>query len=373
MNKVVISGTGLYVPPDKISNEELVNSFNQYVRQYNDEHKQEIAAGKIPALQESSVEFIVKASGIKNRYVMSKAGILDPNIMMPRIPERTNDQFSLQCDMSVAAAKEALANAKKQASDIDLVIVSCSNMQRAYPAIAIEVQNALSIKGFAFDMNVACSSVTFGMQTAYNALLANNARTVLMVNPEICSAHLNFRDRDSHFIFGDICTAAVLELKDTCQSEHPYEIVSFKLNTQFSNNIRNNFGFMNRTDPNSVNKQDKLFVQQGRQIFKDIIPLVSRLITDHLAENNIELNQLKRLWLHQANINMNHLIAHKVLGRDATAAEAPIILDEYANTGSAGSLIAFHLYRDDLQRGDYGILCSFGAGYSVGNVILRRE
>ena len=372
MDKVVISGTGLYVPPDKISNEELVASFNQYVRQYNEDHKLDIAAGRISALQESSAEFIIKASGIKNRYVISKAGILDPKIMMPLISERTNEQFSIQCEMSVAAARQTLINAKKQASDIDFVIVACSNMERAYPAIAIEVQNALGIKGYAFDMNVACSSVTFGMHTAYNALIAKTARTVLIVNPEICSGHLNFRDRDSHFIFGDICTAAILELSDTCQSDFSYEILNFKLKTHFSNNIRNNFGFMNRADPDSIDKPDKLFVQQGRQVFKDIVPLVSRLITDHLAENQIDIGQLKRLWLHQANINMNQLIAHKVLGRDAIPAEAPIILDEYANTGSAGSLIAFHFYRDDLQKGDLGIISSFGAGYSVGNVILRR-
>ncbi len=372
MNNIVISGTGLYTPLDKITNEELVTSFNQYIKQHNEKHKEEIASGKMSALLESTVEFIVKASGIKNRYVMSKDSILNPQIMAPRIPQRPNDQNSLQCEMSIAAARQAMANANKQASDIDCVIVACSNMERAYPAMAIEVQNALGIQGYAFDMNVACSSVTFGMQTAYNALIANNARAVLMVNPEICSGHLNFKDRDSHFIFGDICTAAILERKETCRVSAPYEILSFKLFTQFSNNIRNNFGFMNRADPETMHNPDKLFMQQGRQVFKDIVPLVSRLIVEHLSQNKIEISQLKRLWLHQANINMNHLITQKILGREASHSEAPIILDEYANTASAGSLIAFHLYRDDLQAGDFGIMCSFGAGYSLGNIILRR-
>lgn len=372
MNNVVISGTGLYIPPDKISNEELVASFNQYVKQYNDKHKEEIAAGKIPALLESTVEFIVKASGIKNRYVVSKAGILNPQIMEPRIPQKSNEQLSLQCEMSVAAARQAMTNAHKQPSDIDFVIVACSNMERAYPAIAIEVQNALGIQGYAYDMNVACSSVTFGLQTAYNALIANNARAVLMVNPEICSGHLNFRERDSHFIFGDVCTAAIVERKETCNINNPFEIISFKLYTQFSNNIRNNFGFMNHTDPDTMNNPDKLFMQNGRQVFKEIVPLVSRIIVEHLSQNKIEVSQIKRFWLHQANINMNHLIIQKILGREATQSEAPIILDEYANTASAGSLIAFHLYHDDLQPGDLGIMCSFGAGYSLGDIILRR-
>lgn len=372
MNNIVISGTGLYVPQDKITNEELVASFNQYVKLYNEQHKEEIAAGNKTALSESSVEFIVKASGIKNRYVINKTGILNPLIMAPRIQQKSNDQLSLQCEMSVAAARQAMVNANKKPADIDCVIVACSNMERAYPAIAIEVQHALGIEGYAFDMNVACSSVTFGIQTAYNALIANNARAVLVVNPEICSGHLNFRERDSHFIFGDICTAAIIERQETCNIDNPFEIISFKLYTQFSNNIRNNFGFMNHADPDTINNPDKLFMQNGRQVFKDIVPLVPRIIVEHLSQNNIEISQVKRLWLHQANINMNHLIVQKILGREATQGEAPIILDEYANTASAGSLIAFHLYHDDLKTGDLGVMCSFGAGYSLGNIILRR-
>jgi beta-ketodecanoyl-[acyl-carrier-protein] synthase len=345
VNTVVISGTGLYSPPDRITNEELVTAFNEYVRRYNQAHQQEINAGELVALQESSVEFIVKASGIKNRHVIDKKGMLDPEILSPRLPERPDEQISLQAEMCIAAAKEALSNARKTAADIDFVILSCSNMQRAYPNMAIEVQNALGISGYALDMSVGCSSVTFGMQAAYNALVAGTARTVLMVNPEICSGHINYRDRDSHFIFGDICTAAVLECADTCKIQQPYELLNFKLLTQFSNNIRNNFGFLNRSDPDTMNNKDKLFIQKGRQVFKEVVPMVARLILGHLEEHNLDVSQIKRLWLHQANINMNQLVAEKVLGREATPKEAPVILDEYANTASAGSLIVFHKYQ----------------------------
>lgn len=67
-----------------------------------------------------------------------------------------------------------------------------------------------------------------------------------MVNPEVCTGHLNFRDRDSHFIFGDAAVAVVLERADKASSAHQFDIVSSKLWTEFSNNIRNNFGFLNR-------------------------------------------------------------------------------------------------------------------------------
>ncbi|WP_095119073.1 beta-ketoacyl-ACP synthase III [Pseudomonas sp. Irchel s3f10] len=373
MHNVVISGTGLYTPANSISNEELVQSFNTYVAQFNADNADAIASGEVQALTESSAAFIEKASGIKSRFVMDKDGILDPQRMAPRLPERSNDEWSVLCQMAIGAAEQALQRAGKTAADIDGVIVACSNLQRAYPAIAIEVQEALGIQGFGFDMNVACSSATFGIQAAANSVQLGQARAILMVNPEVCTGHLNFRDRDSHFIFGDAATAVVIERADTATSKHQFDVVSTKLLTKFSNNIRNNFGFLNRAAEEGVGARDKLFVQEGRKVFKDVCPMVAELIGEHLQENQLNVGDVKRFWLHQANLSMNHLIVRKLLGREATEEEAPVILDTYANTSSAGSVIAFHKYQDDLAAGSLAVLSSFGAGYSIGSVILRKR
>jgi len=370
--KAAITGTGLFTPSQSISNDELVESFNTYVANFNAENAQEIENGNVEALHESSSAFIEKASGIKSRYVTDKKGILDPARMAPNIPERPNSEPSVLCEMAVSAAKKAMAQANKTSDDIDAVLVACSNLQRAYPAISIEVQAELGIEGFGFDMNVACSSATFALQTALDLVKAGTAKAVLILNPEICTAHLNFKDRDSHFIFGDVATAIVVERQDLMSVFEYYEVVSAKLKTAFSNNIRNNFGFMNHCAPEGVGQPDKLFVQEGRKVFKEVSPMVAKMIVEHLGENGIEPPELKRMWLHQANLNMNQLIAKKVLGRPANKDEAPVILDEYANTSSAGSIIAFHKYRDDMVEGDTGVICSFGAGYSVGSVIIKK-
>lgn len=373
MHKVVISGTGLYTPTESISNEELVESFNAYVEQFNTENAAAIEAGTVEPLAGSSTEFIEKASGIKSRYVMNKSGILDVNRMVPDIPERGNDDQSLLCEMAVKAAQQALEAAGRTPADIDAVIVACSNLPRGYPALAVEVQEALGIEGFGFDMNVACSSATFGIQNAVSAVQLGQARAVLMVNPEVCTGHMSFRDRDSHFIFGDACTAVVIERADQAVCEHPYEILGTKLLTKFSNNIRNNFGFLNRADESGVGKPDKLFVQNGRKVFRDVCPMVAELIGSHLKEVGLEVEDIKRFWLHQANLNMNMLIARKLLGRDPSAEEAPVVLDKYANTSSAGSIIAFHQHQADLPVGSHGVICSFGAGYSIGSVVVRKN
>ena len=367
----VISATGLFTPADSISNEELVESFNAYVAQHNAQHAAAIEAGEMAALQPSSVEFIEKASGIKARKVLSKASILDVDVMCPRFEERPNEQISLLAEIGVAAARDALARAGRDAKDVDAVLVACSNLQRAYPAIAIEVQDALGIEGFGFDMNVACSSATFGIQTAADFIRAGNARSVLVVSPEICSGHLNWRDRDSHFIFGDVATAVLVEAADFAPAGH-WDILGTQLKTRFSNNIRNNFGFLNRTAPDSRDAADKLFVQEGRKVFKEVVPMVGDLITDHIARLGIAPDQLRRLWLHQANAGMNRLIAQRVLGHEASEDESPTVLDTFANTSSAGSIIAFHLNHEDLKPGDTGLICSFGAGYSAGSVVIRK-
>jgi len=372
----VISSTGLWTPENSISNIELVAAYNQYADNWNEKHADQIRDGSLEAKTHSSAEFIEKASGIKSRFVISKDPILDPDVMSPVIPARPNEEISILAEIAVNAAKDALAKAGRKAEDVDAVIVACSNLQRGYPAIAVEVQAALGAGGFAFDMNVACSSATFGIETARGLIQGGQAKSVLVCNPEICSAHLNFRDRDSHFIFGDVATAVLVEDNKTAVSG-AWEIVGSKLVTQFSNNIRNNFGFLNRNAPEDMNwpeddLTDKLFKQNGRSVFKEVVPLVAAMITEELDNLNIDPVTIKRMWLHQANLSMNVLIAKKVMGKDVEIEQAPVVLDEYANTSSAGSIIAFNKHSDDFKTGDLGLICSFGAGYSAGLIVVRK-
>lgn len=379
-SSVVISGTGIYQPQHTITNAELVESYNTYADLQNAKFAEAIARGERPALTHSNALFIEKASGIKQRYVLEKEGVLDPARMYPRFVPRGDDELSLMAEIAVAAAKDALATAGKTGADIDMVLCSSANMQRAYPAMAIEVQQALGAGGFGFDMNVACSSATFGIEQAVNAVKAGTAKCVLMVNPEITSAHLEWRDRDCHFIFGDVCTAVIIEARETATptalSNGVWEVLGTKLATQFSNNIRNNFGFMSSAEDVDPNARDQKFMQEGRKVFKEVVPMAASHIDTHLQALGYTPHAIRRFWLHQANLGMNQFVIKKLVNKDVANAEgqdlAPIILDEYANTASAGSVIAFHTHRADLKAGDLGVICSFGAGYSIGSVVVQR-
>lgn len=372
MFQPAITGTGVFTPELVITNDELVEAFNAYADRFNTAHANEIAAGEVEAKPASSTEFIFNASGIEQRYVMDKSGVLDPDVMHPHLRPRDNDEPGIMAEMAMDACAKALANAGRSADEVDLVICAASNHERPYPAIAIEIQKCLGAGGFAFDMNVACSSATFGIQAAADMVRAGSVRCALVVSPEICSGHLEWRDRDCHFIFGDVCTAVVLERAEDAKGDH-FVVHSTRCATEFSNNIRNNNGFLRRTREGQMqDRRDMLFVQEGRKVFKEVLPLVSAHIARHMEDEGISADQLKRLWLHQANKTMNDFIGRKVMGRVPEMHEQPNILQDYANTSSAGSIIAFSKFSDDLSPGDVGLICSFGAGYSVGSVLVER-
>ncbi|MGB1235312.1 MAG: beta-ketoacyl-ACP synthase III [Planktomarina sp.] len=372
MHQPAITGTGLFTPPHVITNDELVAAFNAYSDQFNAANKAAIEAGTVAAVPQSSAEFIFAASGIEQRFVYSKEGILDPNIMHPILPPRAMGDPCVMAEMAVDACLQALGKACVSATEVDLVICAASNHERAYPAIAVEIQEMLGTSGFAFDMNVACSSATFGIQAAADMIRTGSAKKALVVNPELCSHHLEWRDRDCHFIFGDVATATLIERAEDASCPR-FDIQSTKCDTVFSNNIRNNNGFLRRSQyPDLSDQRDMQFMQNGRKVFKEVLPLVSKHISDHLASAGLSSEDLKRMWLHQANKSMNDFIGKKVMGRTPTPDEQPNILQDYANTSSAGSIIAFHKNSEDLVKDDTGVICSFGAGYSVGSIIVKR-
>jgi beta-ketodecanoyl-[acyl-carrier-protein] synthase len=355
-----ITGAGVWHPEHVLTNEELCVAFNAYVRAVN-------AAGAEPPLKESSPEFIERASGIKRRYIVDKTGVLDPERMCPNVPERPDDQLSVQAEFAVNAIQRALAAAGRVGEDVDLVVCSTSMLQRSYPAMAIEIQHAIGARGLGLDMTLGCASVTAGLQVATSAIQTGLATCAVVVSPELMSGHNNWRERDGHFLFGDAAVALVIEKA----RPGAWEILSVRAMSKYSSNIRNNFGFLNRFDPKTQFNADKLFYQQGRRVYKDVIPLAAKFIADHVTAHGIAPTDVARYWLHQANQNMNELISERILGRAATRTEAPVIIDTYGNTASAGAAIAFTEHHADLAPGSYGLLAAFGAGYSLGSVLMQ--
>ncbi|MAR00509.1 MAG: beta-ketoacyl-ACP synthase III [Oceanospirillaceae bacterium] len=372
MTSIVISGSGLFIPPHTVTNEELVEAYNAYVQKFNAEHAAAIAAGETQPLPESSSEFIEKASGIRSRYAMHKDGMLDPDRMSPNFAPTMEGGEPESVTMALAAARQAMEQAGKTADDIDMVLLATTNHQRPYPSVAVEVQKKLGIKGFAYDMGIACSSMTFGMISAWAAVRSGISRCALVVNPEFTTPQVNLKSRDSHFIFGDVATACIIEPEETCRrTEHAYRILSTRQLTDFSDNIRCDGNYTDHCF-DELPEDRPYFIQQGRKVFKELLPLATDFITEQLSESGLKPADLKRMWLHQANQTMNMFAVKKLLGRMPEGDEAPIVLDEFANTASSGSMIAFHRYQEGIEKGDKGLICSFGAGYSIGGLLVEK-
>jgi beta-ketodecanoyl-[acyl-carrier-protein] synthase len=370
MHRVMISGIGAVVPEASISNADLVASFNAYV---DAENARRVGTGE-PPLAKSDTDFILYASGVENRHVLVADGILDPERMTPRIPPRPDDQLSVMAEFGVASARQALEHAGVDGSDVDMVICAASHHQRPYPALGIEIQNALGAGGAAFDMGLGCSSAAAGLHVATSLVRSGSQKRVLVVTPEIITGHLNFRDRQTHFIFGDASTSLLVERVGDTARPGRFEVVDTRGWTQFSNNIRTNFGFLLRAgleDTSSIPVESNLIKQVGNKVFKEVTVAGHRFIVDFLGEHGLTPDDIRRFWLHQANARMNAMILKLSFGHDVGQDRAPMVLDQLGNTAAAGAVIALKRHHEDMAPGEWGLLCAFGAGYSIGGALLR--
>ena len=224
-------------------------------------------------------------------------------------------------------------------------------------------------------MSLGCSSAAAGLHMAFNLVRTGAQRRVLVVTPEIITGHLNFRDRQTHFIFGDASTAIVVEaLEEGEERAGRFEVIDTRTWTQFSNNIRTNFGFLNRAaqeDTSSVPMAGNMIKQVGNRVFKEVTVAGHKFIVDFLAEHGHAPQDIRRFWLHQANSRMNAMILKLSFGHEVGQDRAPTVLERLGNTAAAGAIIAMHENHEDMKSGDHGLLCAFGAGYSIGGALLR--
>lgn len=372
MKRVVISGIGAEIPAASISNDDLVATFNAWVDK---ENVGRIERGEAP-LPGSSSAFIEHASGIRARRVLFPDGVLDVDRMAPILPQRADEEPSVQAEFGAASGRKALADAGVTAADVDMVICASSHLQRMYPAVGIEIQHVLGTSGSAFDLSLGCSSAAGGLHTAFNLVRSGAQKRVLVCTPELITGHLNYRDRQTHFIFGDASVSMVVEaLEDDEEREGCFEVLDTRLWTQFSSNIRSNFGYLARLhqgNPDVVDMEGLMITQLGNKVFKEVTHAGHEFIIDFLRDNGRTTDDIRRFWLHQANARMNGMILRLALGHDADNDRAPIILGELGNTAAAGAIVALEMHHRDMQAGDYGLICAFGAGYSIGGALLRK-
>ncbi|MCW5723344.1 MAG: beta-ketoacyl-ACP synthase III [Maricaulaceae bacterium] len=367
----MIRGTAWHAPETSISNAELVASYNAYVARWNAINADRIAAGELQALLPSSEDFIKSASGIEHRRVLDKAGVLDPDRLRPHFPRRPKEQASVQAEFGLKAVEKLLDKTGYDPKDIDGLIFACSAPQRYFPAVGIEIQAAIGMGGWAYDMQMACASALFALQQAKGMIDSGAADAILIVDPEIMTGINDHRKRDVHFIFGDCASAMLVERAD--RGPGGWRVIGTRNETRFSNALRSDFGFLNPAERAGGEPYEPGLEQDGHRVFKDVIPFAAGVSRALIDTHGVTPAQVRRMWLHQANIRIIEMVAKRVLERERTEDNAPAILKTYGNTSSSSVVMTFDLNSADMAAGEKGVMCAFGAGYGCGAALVEKR
>ncbi len=317
-----ITGTGSFLPPRRVDNQELVDQL--------------AARG-----QESSDQWIIERTGIRARHFVA-------------------DGVNAS-DLALAAARHALEAAGRRADEIDLIIVATSTPDMVFPSTAAILQHKLGISGCpVFDLQAVCSGFVYGLTVADAMIRAGNARRALVIGSEIFSRLLDFDDRSTCVLFGDGAGAVVLEASDTPG------ILSSDLHAD-----GRHVGILcvPGTLSNGRILGDPLLKMDGQAVFRLAVGVLEQAARAVLEKAGRQAGDLDWLIPHQANIRIMTGTAKKL---KLPLEKLIVTVDEHGNTSAASIPLALdHAVRSGrVQRGDTVMLEGVGGGFTWGAVLL---
>jgi 3-oxoacyl-[acyl-carrier-protein] synthase-3 len=318
----VVRGCGSYLPPRILTNADLATQV------------------------ETSDEWIVQRTGIRQRHIAADG-------------ETTST-------LAVAAARAALADARMQATDIDLIIVATATPDNTFPATATQVQMALGIEtGVAFDIAAVCSGFVFALTTADKFLSTGAARRALVIGAETFSRILDWSDRGTCVLFGDGAGAVVIEATEGEGTLADRGILS--------THIRSDGRYMNKLyvdgGPGSTGTVGKLRME-GRDVFRHAVVKLAETVEATFADTGLSGTDIDWFVPHQANRRIIDATAEK-LGIDPS--RVVVTVDRHGNTSAASIPLALAEARHDgrIQEGQLVLMEAMGGGFTWGSVLLR--
>ena len=291
---------------------------------------------------DTSDEWIKIRTGINQRYIA--------------------DKKQLNSDLAFEAAKKAIKNSKIKTSDIDLIILATSTPDHTFPSTATKIQGKLGIKkGFAFDIQAACSGFIYAMSVADNFLLNNQASNALVIGSEIFSRILDWNDRSTCVLFGDGAGAIILSNKKKMNSG----IISTELYSdgRFYDLLYVNGGV-------AFNQKAGHIKMKGREVFKHAVKKLVSCIQFNLKKNKLKKEDIDWIIPHQANKRIMDMTAIKL---GVPKSKLLVTVDQYANTSSASIPLTldYALSNKIIKRGQIIVFEAIGGGLTWGCSILK--
>ena len=287
-----------------------------------------------------------------DEWIKSRTGIRQRHIA---------DKNQLNSDLGYEAAKKAIINAKIKVSDIDLIIVATSTPDHTFPSTATKIQAKLGIKkGFAFDIQAACSGFIYAMSVADNYILNNQATNALVIGSEIFSRILDWNDRSTCVLFGDGAGAIVLSKKKRNSGIISTELYS---DGRFYDLLYVDGGV-------ASNQKAGQIKMKGREVFRHAVEKLSECIKLSLKKNNLKKDNIDWIIPHQANKRIMDMTAKKL---DISKNKVLITVDRYANTSSASIPLTldYALSKKIVKRGQIIVFEAIGGGLTWGCSILK--
>jgi len=272
------------------------------------------------------------------------------------------DKKQLNSDLGFEAAKRTIKNSKIKTSDIDLIIVATSTPDHTFPSTATKIQGKLGIKkGFAFDIQAACSGFIYAMSVADNFLLNNQASNALVIGSEIFSRILDWNDRSTCILFGDGAGAIVLSKNKKMNSG----IISTELYSdgRFYDLLYVNGGV-------AFNQKAGHIKMKGREVFKHAVKKLVSCIQFNLKKNKLKKEDIDWIIPHQANKRIMDMTAIKL---GVPKSKLLVTVDQYANTSTASIPLTldYALSNKIIKRGQIIVFEAIGGGLTWGCSILK--
>ena len=321
----IITGTGTYTPQKKLTNEDLAE------------------------LVDTSDEWITSRTGIKNRYIAAA------------------DETT--ATLASEAAKKALAEAKLDAEEVDLILVATITAEMVFPSTACFVQEAIGAKNaWAFDLSAACSGFVYGISVAQQFVMNGRYKNALVIGAETLSRITDYKDRKSCILFGDGAGAAVIQQsKDGSRGI----IYSVSGSDGAAWKALNCPAYGSRYPADKPLKNPNLIYMQinGREVYQLAVRRIVEMVQDCMVSCGLDKDDIRMVIPHQMNARIIESCAKRL---DMPDEKIFINIDKYGNTSSASIPIALDQCRKDgkIKAGDIVILVAFGGGLTWGaNVI----
>jgi 3-oxoacyl-[acyl-carrier-protein] synthase-3 len=317
----VLLGVGAYLPKRILTNAELARRVD------------------------TSDEWIVERTGIRERRIAADG-------------EKTSD-------LSIAAARAALADCGREAKDIDLIIVATATPDLTFPATAARVQAELGVThGAAFDLQAVCSGFVFALATADNFLARGQAKTALVIGAETFSRIVDWDDRGTCILFGDGAGAVVLEAQDDAQGGERGVISTYLRTDGRMHDLLYVDGGPSQTG--SVGKVRMV----GNAVFRHAVEHISGAMLEACARAGVSLEVVDWFVPHQANQRILDGVARR-LGIPVEKVVSTVA--QHGNTSAASVPLALETAVRDgrIKKGDLVLMEALGGGLTWGAALVR--